>query len=395
MQSQHAVAWGDPERLQARLDALLRADATLGRDVNALAQGALACLSKLLLVPFTELESQAATVAPGALWMHAGVATEGLWDAVLMLREVAASLSEMSDMQQREATGEAPPALLAMLSKPGDMPIEQFVSDAAWAVGILLQGEIDAFVARLPVLLASKQGWALVEGLQDHLFQLRRILGTLLAGLYGSLSPADSEARADPTDEREAACEVRTLVFSLREAILGIEQRLKMAPQAAWQALLQQAATALSGFIVGPGFTAMRARDKHMLTSQAAAFEQLLQLWSPLRAAPGKHAVESLARYLETLEVLNQRSVLVQHDRAKLTIVVRALEAAVQKPAAAARGDIGVGLAALSEAQWRDRELDALLALTLIPGGSLPLQEILARAKVVLAGLAPAGRPGA
>ena len=66
-------------------------------------------------------------------------------------------------------------------------------------------------------------------------------------------------------------------------------------------------------------------------------------------------------------------------------MVVDKLERANSAPDASKRREyIASGLAALADAQGRDKQLDQLLETTLAPGSPVPTTEILQRAKQML-----------
>jgi hypothetical protein len=94
-----------------------------------------------------------------------------------------------------------------------------------------------------------------------------------------------------------------------------------------------------------------------------------------------------VARYLEALEVINQRECLIVHDRHALRRVVDNLELAEAKKGAEGRVAMGRGLAALAETQGRDAHLDHLLQETLDPSAPVQAQRILERARQVLSAL--------
>jgi hypothetical protein len=169
--------------------------------------------------------------------------------------------------------------------------------------------------------------------------------------------------------------------------VLASEAAILAKPAGEWQPLLGQVHNAVEKFMFGPGFAWMRAGDKRTFIKQHRALGELMELWSPLRATPAKRAVQNLARYLEALEVINQRECLVQHDRDGLKIVVARMSLAANTEGPPRREAIAAALAALAEVQGRDRTLDALLEQTLAPGTPVPVIQILDRAKTLLAQL--------
>jgi hypothetical protein len=267
----------------------------------------------------------------------------------------------------------------------------QRIGETLWATSFVLQGEIDGFRKRLPALLNVPDAWELLSDLQDHVGHIKAALQAILTGIYVSLNPQEPGKLATASrsvDEQSmdvvSSRELRQRIFALRDQVLGIEECLGKIPAAEWKTSLVEVVAALDTFMFGPGFAWMRAGDKRAFIKQHRGLREILEIWSPLRAAPAHRALQNLARYLEALEVINQRECLVLNDRAALTAVVKHLEAAGTLDPAANREHIAAALAALADAQGRDRALDQLLDSTLAPGSPVPAAEILARARALL-----------
>jgi hypothetical protein len=252
----------------------------------------------------------------------------------------------------------------------------------------VLGGEVDAFRKRLAQVLKLPDSWELVEAMQDHIGHLRSAVGAMLNGVFAALPAAPGEQHeAGQSLELVSARELRARVFELRDLVLTVEERLTRLRPGDWAVELARARAGVERFIFGPGFAWMRATDKRTFLKQRSTLGEILELYSPLRAEPARLAVANLARFLEALEVINQRECLQVHDREALGRVVAAMRAAAASTGPAARQAIAAGLAALAEAQGRDRGLDALLSATLAPGSPVPVAEILARAEQVVAGM--------
>ena len=392
----------DPELLQLRIKSMRNPqERTLAESIiNA----AFACLKRIQSLDFSALERDRAGGPTRALWTAAEAPVAEVWHAVEELQHAAKPLVDEHDSRisaeeeitfdvsiEGEAASTAAPKAPPVAATT-QTPIDR-IGETMWATSFVLNSEIDGFRRRLPSLIKVPDAWELLSDVQDHVGHIKAALQAILTGIYGSLYPNEGGARADVVSHDEqniellASRELRQRIFALRDDLLGVEASLATVPSSEWQALLRRAVTSLDSFMFGPGFAWMRASDKRSFIKQHRAISEILELWSPLRATPARRAVQNLARYLEALEVINQRECLVLHDRAALTVVVEKLEKANGAAQAERREHIAAGLAALADAQGRDKALDQLLEATLAPGSSVPTTEILQRAKTLLARL--------
>jgi hypothetical protein len=359
-------------------------------------------------IDLVTLERDAGSRGSRDLWGSVEPSVAALWARIEELRE---ALEPLAADHEPEGPGEAdlesliaPPPVVAdaeaavapppvrrrsrprAVSKSGVPTPEGRIRETAWAMSFVLSSELDGFHRRLPALLRMPDGWELVGAVQEHLGHLQAGVGAVLTGVYASL-PGGEACGGDVAETLTlvSAKELRARVFQLRDDVLVVERQLTSTSGASWQPALASLLRLLDALVFSPAFAWMRAGDKRSFLVQRRALGELLVLWSPLRATPALRVVQGLARYLEALEVINQRECLVEHDRAALGRVVESLDSA---PAGAeGRAAIGRALGSLAEVQWRDRRLDDLLAQTLDPARPPPLLEILNRSREVLMGL--------
>lgn len=394
----------DPELLSLRLGSLDNADDR--EQATAIVNATYACLSRINAIDFGWLERDKTSGPARALWTSAegGIAT--IWAAIEELRATSQPLVEAH--QERfggdDAGGDSDEdpfggglfeddAGAGAPKKPAPTTPIQRIGETVWATSFVLSSEVDGFRKRLPALINVPDAWELLANLQDHAAHIRAALQAILTGVFASLYPGSglsATAVATPDEqniELLSSRELRQRIFALRDEVVGIETAMLEKPAGEWQPLLRKIVDALGGFMFGPGFAWMRAGDKRTFITQQRALRDILEMWSPLRATPAKRAVQNLARYLEALEVINQRECLVVHDRAALNSVVASLTKAKNTPGPESRPYIGAALAALAEAQGRDRVLDAMLEQTMAPGSVVPTLLILERAQELLARL--------
>lgn len=382
----------DPERLSVRIGLLEDEDER--DEVARIVRGGFACLSRIQSIDFRALERSTGG-SGGGVWDAAREPVTAMWLAVEELNGILAPLIEAHEAKQQsteldfeldlgEADDEAAP-----VRETGPMTPLERIGETAWATCFVLNGEIQGFRKRLPALTKLRDGWELVSELQDHVGHVKAAVNAILTGVYSSLPSAlEGATEAEQSLELMASLELRIRVFELRDQVHRVERHMVTAEPHQWEKFLRLALQLIEGFMFGPGFAWMRAGDKRTFITQHHALSEILELYSPLRAVPAKNIVSNLARYLEALEVINQREILVEHDREKLEQVVSRLESArASRDTTRRRESLAGALAALAELEGRDRDLDRLIAQTLEPGTPVPEGEIHELASSLLAKL--------
>jgi hypothetical protein len=386
----------DSEDLRVRLGVI--EDATVRTHIVNVVHGVFLGRGRILRVDLGAMEKAIATTSPREVWAMASESFTNVWsvleDVQLELKPVADLYGAAADLGAENLDGldfaletpaPASPAPAATAKAKPDQPVVARMVENAWAMSYVLKNEIQGFQRRMLPLLSSNDGWELVGACQDHLARLRAALDALLTGITAGLpGAADGPQAVDQSAETLAARELRVRVFALRDEIVAIDAQLKTRTASEWQDLLATAKRQMDAFMFGPGFAWLRADDKRSFLRGQKVLGVVLELWSPLRALPAQRAIGALARYLEALEVINQRECLVLHDRAALTTVAAKLQQALAETGTGARDAIAAALKALAEAQGRDRELDDLLNKTMEPGRAVATEAILNRVQAVL-----------
>ncbi|MEM6731868.1 MAG: hypothetical protein AAF658_09940 [Myxococcota bacterium] len=383
----------DPERLHARVNKLEVEEER--SEVSRIVEGGLACLTRIQSINFSALEQATGRKDSRELWDDASPAVSALWMAVEDLNGILDPLIQAHEEKQSGSDddlefdfGEAEEVAAPTVASTPLTPLER-IGETAWATCFVLNGELQSFRKRLPNLLKVEDTWELLSDLQDHVGHVRAAVNAILTGVYSSLpSSLDEGDEQEENLELMASLELRVRVFELRDQVVRIEKMMTKTPPHEWEKYLRLSCQMIETFMFGPGFAWMRASDKRTFITQHRALAEILELWSPLRAMPAKNIVSNMARYLEALEVINQREMLVEHDRTKLEVVVsklgeskRATEPSEQRAALAG------ALAALAELQGRDSALDVLIDKTLDPSAPVPVSEIYELASQLLAKL--------
>ncbi len=383
----------DPERLALRIREL---DDDDDRDeVTRIVEGGFTCLSRIQSINFHALERSTTAKDARDIWASASEQVRGMWLAVEELNGILAPLVEAHEASQESGDldfdlelGDSDDTPASTPEPTGPMTPLERIGETAWATCFVLNGEIQGFRKRLPALMKLDDGWELIGDLQDHVGHVKAAVNAILTGVYSSLPSALEDGSAsEHSFELTASLELRVRVFELRDQILRIEEQMSKVPPHQWEKFLRLALQLIDSFMFGPGFAWMRAGDKRTFITQHRALAEILELYSPLRGVPAKNIVSNLARYLEALEVINQRELLVEHDREKLEVVVDNLEVARAGDSAQRRPALAGALAALAELEGRDRELDGLIAQTLDPVTAVPEAELYRLASSLLAKL--------
>lgn len=401
-----------PDFFHTRLSVL--SDASARAWAQSIGEAAFACLGKIQVIDTAALEAKADQHSPQELWCAVQDATSDVWNGLDELQKTMqplvlaceqkenekqdAAFDEFGPQEKEEEEGLQnlqeilePQEQDGNQDNPNQIVLEgivQRIAETAWTMSFVLSSEVQGFQKRVPHLVGQTDPWELIGDLQDHLGRLRSAFAALLSGILTSFTNIECQTGTDEAGfELTCAKELRARVFQLRDQILDIENQLKERDKTEWKELIDQAREAIDFFMFGPGFAWMRASDKSTFLKQQQAIKQVSEFWSPFRSDMARRVIDTLARYLEALEILNQRECLVVHDRKALSVVTTELDMALKDSGPRGREALGRALSALSDAQGRDRELDRLLAQILDPTAEVPKQQILERAQMVLAQL--------
>src|SRR6266849_2710863 len=155
---------------------------------------------------------------------------------------------------------------------------------------------------------------------------------------------------------------VRQAATNLAFLFRGHARRIAQAPDDRIAAALQDALRDVHAFSRTRALQALRTPDKRIFLEARAQMHQLGRE-KPPRAIEIKQSVENLARFLESLSVINRRENLRLHDREQLAAAGRALELARQRLAQPPRARIALleAVRAASALYGRDAQLDPYL----------------------------------
>ncbi len=369
--------------------------------VDVIIAASVSVRARLRGVLVARIEAKAASASPDVLWSEVQLPVTAAWDDIAALqRRLEPHAERYAKLLSSESPGDDDPLAFALATSlapaSSERPrgtLDDRLGESAWSTSFILHREIDGFRKRLVAVLRLDDGWELVDALQEHVARLGAALEALeicLAVL--SSATGGSELASDIDAQLTISRELRGRLFDLRDAVLEIERSLQARPASEWHDALMDARRRVDRFMLSPGFNWLWATDKRAFLRQRTALDEILQLWSPLRAEPARHAVAGLARYLEAMEVINRRECLVAHDLAALERAVTYLDECGAADGPEAREAVSAALASLASAQGRDREIDRLLAESLKPDEELPLEALRAQVHQVVGELRQRGR---
>ena len=256
--------------------------------------------------------------------------------------------------------------LTAHAATPVAMPIAKQVAEAAHAFGSMLRSRVLIFGDRLTYAVGQTDGWPLLAELDENKHRLTKAVQGLLFGILGIFA---SDARREEIlpEYRSAVSEsiqLRSALSDLSFHVGRFNYAIAKATVGETVPLVVALADRLARFSTRPEYRTLRAEDKK------AVIDFRLCLFD-LRHRRGPHAhkdsipmgvlrpaVEGFSKFLESMQAINHREVLVLHDRQRLHEALERLIHASDLPADAACHELDAIIAALGTVQGRNLELD-------------------------------------
>jgi hypothetical protein len=330
-------------RLEELLQALPdRAYAARLRQVYAAAAQALSQLSDMDLLKYEVVE--AASSPDLSLWEEmAPVIRDTVMDVNALLNVIRQQFPEGSDV------GAGPLFAVAGLMRRAMMQMAQ---------GITQLGEM----MRNPAVVSD--GWTLLEEVQRVRGRFREQMADLV---YESASTFADVTRPQVVpghdSEVKAAVTVRAIVADLRRIIVARLQKVREARPEEMQWHAQQLQSELDAFGRTGAYQTLRAQDKRRIIELRTDVSRMAR---DERVTKGEvlTVVEALETLVRSLAAVNQRQLLIQHDREVWAACGVRLEQALGLLAPDAAGAAQALAEAASAAQslyGRDPELDAFL----------------------------------
>ncbi|MEM6732170.1 MAG: hypothetical protein AAF658_11485, partial [Myxococcota bacterium] len=212
-------------------------------------------------------------------------------------------------------------------------PPEQ-VADAAHAYGSMLRSRVLGFADRLRFALDKPDAWSLLAELDDHQHKLTKAVQGLFFGILGVF---EQDARRDEIlpSYRSAvgeAVRLRVAIADLNYHVSRFNSAIGDASPEAAVPLVVAIADRLQRFSSRLEYRTMRAEDKKAVIDFRRDLYVMRHHKDGLPMAKLRMTVEGFSKFLESMQAINHREVLVIHDRQRiadgLELVQRAAELA-------------------------------------------------------------------
>lgn len=174
-----------------------------------------------------------------------------------------------------------------------------------------LSSQLTELESRVKLSLNAREVSQAIEAIDDTQGSTSQGVFAVLSAVCEAFAPGIDSASLAPghLTTLQRALLVRRGLADLSRALGAPHERLmREEDEAAAKAALQQVREGLAKFLSGEAFSMMRPADRWQLSN----FDQKLAEQS---LSPAKLTSEGLSKYLESLSSINQREVLVLHDR--------------------------------------------------------------------------------
>lgn len=299
-----------------------------------------------------------------------------LWEEMApVIRDTVMDVNAVLAVVRQEFPAPTPGGLAETLSKAieeaGPLPAgssqarrAQSAESAVQELAVQLAQEISHLGERMRSPQVVSDRWNLLSDLQSFRSKFRELMGELVfqtASAFGDYSRADVVPRF--AEDLKSAVTLRAQVADLNRVVAHRAEKLKEAAPEDIQWAAQQLQKDLDLFGKTPGYKALRAQDKRGIVEFRHELGKLA-----VRPTPPKNdliaIVEPFAQLVSSFGRVNNRDILVEHDRqlwANVGVKVENVDLLVTRdPAAAAKSfaeavDLAQGL------YGRDAALDVFL----------------------------------
>lgn len=209
-----------------------------------------------------------------------------------------------------------------------DLSPEAQVAEAATAFGGMLRSRVVKFGERIEVALAQDEGWPLLAEVDDYKHRLTKAVQGVFFGVLQVFSgdmareellPEYRSAVSDAITLRAALTDLTFHVGRFNEVIAGA-QGDDLVP------LVVGLADRLATFASRPAYRSLRAEDKKAVIDFRRTLHALRRHRKGVPVLELKRAVEGFSKFLEAMRSINQREVLMLHDRTQLEQAHRTLD---------------------------------------------------------------------
>jgi hypothetical protein len=195
------------------------------------------------------------------------------------------------------------------------------VNETAYALGGMLRSRVLSVVPRLRYALSQNDPWALLAELDHYQHALSKSAQGLLFGFLAIFN--DAVRREEILPEYRSA--VREAV-DLRAAITELAYHMSRCNAAIASAagpqlvpLVVAVADRLGRFAARPEYRTLRAEDKREVIDFRHSLYEMRHNKNGVPVARLRQGVEGFSKFLDAMQAINHREVLIVHDRQRLT----------------------------------------------------------------------------
>jgi hypothetical protein len=192
------------------------------------------------------------------------------------------------------------------------------VQEAIAPLASILVDETRRFALRLrnPTIVAQR--WALLADLQELRGKFSKLLGALRIGLLSPFTDLDEEALLhDYRTEAQSSVSLRVAVVELTADVARLIAAYHSGHGDDRRFALEELLVRLMRFAATDAFVQVRAPDKRAVIEFRKSLAMQLGHDAQDRRAVAQ-LLEGFAKFLEAMHAINQREVLVKHDRAAM-----------------------------------------------------------------------------
>lgn len=204
------------------------------------------------------------------------------------------------------------------------------VADAAHAYGSMLRSRVTGFGDRLRFALGKEEAWPLLAELDDHQHKLSKAVQGMFFGILGVFEQGARRDEILPSYRSAVgeAVRLRVAIADLNYHVSRFNQAIGDATPEAAVPLVVAIADRLQRFSSRPEYRTMRAEDKKATIDFRRDLYIMRHQKDGLPMGKLRMTVEGFSKFLESMQAINHREVLVIHDRQRIADALTLIERA-------------------------------------------------------------------
>lgn len=196
------------------------------------------------------------------------------------------------------------------------VPIEKQITDTIWALGSMLSSKLEEFAGRLEFALGVNDPWVLWAELDDY---SHKMLKGVLAIYFSILGFYTDESRVNLLPEYSSSVQIS---IDLRREIAELTQHIDRFNSAIAKRVgadcipyVVALSDRLTRFSQRPAYRNLRTQDKQEFINFKREIFNIRHSSNGINTNKLRLSVEGFSKFLESLHAINQREVLILHDK--------------------------------------------------------------------------------